>query len=151
MVVRMSPEQLESIQRRLDFLRIEAGDIPRFATMSQQDYVTDRDRRRSLERMVENIVNASVDIARIVLSAGDLPVPDSYRESMLQLGMSGVLPQELANRLAEMTRLRNVLAHQYLDIRWASLRTFLDEAAPFLEQFMQCIERLLEDSAPPGP
>lgn len=96
-------------------------------------------------------MNASVDIARIVLSAGDLPVPDSYRESMLQLGMSGVLPQDLANRLAEMTRLRNIVAYQYLDIRWASLRTFLDEATPFLEQFMQCIERLLDDSAPPGP
>lgn len=151
MVARMSPEQLESIQRRLDFLRIEAGDIPRFATMSQQDYVTDRDRRRSLERMVENIVNASVDIARIVLAAGDLPVPDSYRESLLQLGMSGVLPPDLASRLAEMTRLRNILAHQYLDIRWASLRSFLDEAAPFLQQFMEYIEHLLQESTAAGP
>lgn len=33
----LSPEQLESIMRRLDFLRIEVGDIPCFSSMTQAD------------------------------------------------------------------------------------------------------------------
>lgn len=142
-MVQLTPEQFESIQRRLDFLRVEAGDIPRFATMTQAEYVTNRDRRRSLERMVENILNAATDISKVVLTAMDLPAPDSYRQTMLQLGMSGLLPSATAAKLAEMTRLRNILAHEYLDIRWASLRAFLQEAPSVVNEFIQIIEHLL--------
>ncbi|MBE3582723.1 MAG: DUF86 domain-containing protein [Limnochordaceae bacterium] len=142
-MVQLTPEQFETIQRRLDILRVEAGDIPRFATMTQAEYVTNRDRRGSLERMVENILNAATDISKVVLTAMDLPAPDSYRQTMLQLGMSGLLPSATAAKLAEMTRLRNILAHEYLDIRWESLRAFLQEAPSVVNEFIQIIEHLL--------
>lgn len=139
----LSPEQLESIMRRLDFLRIEVGDIPRFSSMTQADYTLDRDRRRSLERLVENIVNANTDIAKIALSTQGLPVPDTYRDSMLQMGVAGLIEQELAERLAEMVRLRNILAHQYLDIRWEALRGFIRDGPAILQQFISAIEHLV--------
>lgn len=129
-------EHLESILRRLDFLRTEVQDIPKFRTMTQREYVTDRDRRRNLERLVENVVNATADMAKIVLAARDLPIPESYRQSVEQLGVIGVLEPTVAGTVAEFTRLRNVLAHQYLDIRWQSLRKFIREAPPALEEFL---------------
>lgn len=135
----MSPlkqEHLESILRRLDFLSTEVQDIPKFRTMTQHEYVTDRDRRRNLERLVENVVNATTDMAKIVLAARDLPIPESYRQSVEQLGVIGVLEPTVAGTVAEFTRLRNVLAHQYLDIRWQSLRKFIREAPPALEEFL---------------
>lgn len=142
----LSPEQVETVVRRLDFLRLEVQDIPRFESMTQAEYTVDRDRRRSLERLVENVVNAAADIAKVVLAAGDFPLPDTYRDAMLQLGIAGVLPPDLAGKLAEMTRLRNVLAHQYLDIRWASLQSFIREAPGTFRVFIDQVERLLEES-----
>lgn len=143
----LSVEQVESIMRRLDFMRVEAGDISRFTGMTQTEYTLDRDRRRSLERLVENVVNASIDIVKIVLSAGDLPIPDTYRDLMLQAGMAGFIEAGLAERLAEMTRLRNILAHQYLDIRWTGLRAFIDEAPELIREFIRSIEGLLSDAS----
>lgn len=155
----MSPlkeEHLESIIRRLDFLRTEVQDIPKFGAMTQREYMSDRDRRRNLERLVENVVNATTDIAKIILAARDLPIPESYRQSVEQLGVIGVLEPTLAGTVAEFTRLRNVLAHQYLDIRWQSLRNFIRDAPPAMEGFVAAIEQFVSDarrelaSASPG-
>ncbi|MGE5585100.1 MAG: type VII toxin-antitoxin system HepT family RNase toxin [Bacillota bacterium] len=145
-VLSLSVEQVESIMRRLDFMKVEAGDISRFTSMTQAEYMLDRDRRRSLERLVENVVNASIDVVKIVLSAGDLPIPDTYRDLMLQAGMAGFIEGGLAERLAEMTRLRNILAHQYLDIRWVGLRAFVDEAPTLVKEFIRSIEDLLNEA-----
>lgn len=59
----LSPEQAESIMRRLDFLRVEIGDVAGFRGMTQDEYTENRDRRRSLERLAENVVNSTIDIA----------------------------------------------------------------------------------------
>ena len=139
----LSAEQVDSIKRRLDFLSVEVGDIAKFRDMTQAEYLRDRDRRRSLERLAENVVNATLDIAKILLSAKDLPVPDTYRDIILELGAAGVLDSTLAQRLAETVRLRNILAHQYLDIRWGGLRDFIDKAPDIMNAFSATVERVL--------
>lgn len=140
----LSPEQVESIVRRLDFMRTELQDVPKFSGMTQEDYLTDRDRRRSLERLAENVLNASIDIAKILLAAGDYPIPDTYRDALLQLGATGVLSRDLAEQVAELARLRNILAHQYLDIRWNSLKDFINAAPLVLRGFISRVERLVQ-------
>jgi len=139
----LKEEHLESILRRLDFLRTELQDIAKFRTMTQREYASDRDRRRSLERLVENVINAATDVAKIVLAARDLPIPESYRQSVEQMGVIGVLEPTLAGTVAEFTRLRHVLAHQYLDIRWQSLRNFIREAPPAMEEFLAAMEQFV--------
>lgn len=145
-MLQLTPEQVESITRRLDFLRIEVMDIPQFSTMTQADYISDRNRRRNLERLVENVLNSSLDLAKIILAAGDLSIPDTYKEAMIQMGAAGFLSEDLAQQLAEMTRLRNILAHQYLDIRWASLQNFIRESPKVLDQFLKKIEQLISQA-----
>lgn len=142
----LSSEQREIIVRRLDFLRLEVSDIPCFVGMTQAEYLENRDRRRSLERLAENVVNCSIDVAKILLSSRDLPIPDTYRDVVLQMGIAGFVDTAVAERLAEMTRLRNILAHQYLDIRWAGLCSFIEDAPMVMKEFTQSLERLLESS-----
>jgi len=83
-----------------------------------------------------------VDIAKIVLESSELPPPNTYRDIVLALPALGVLDEPLAQQLGNMVRLRNIVAHEYLDIRWASLRRFIDEAPAAVEEFMASIERL---------
>lgn len=47
---------------------------------------------------------------------------------------------ETATVLADFTRLRNVLAHQYLDIRWSVLKSFLSEAPGRVRALMRALE-----------
>ncbi len=142
----LSPEHTESILRRLDFLSVEVSDIPSFQRMTHAEYTQNRDRRRSLERLAENVVNATVDISKIILSSMKLPVPDTYRESVIQLGACGAIETTLAEKLSEMVRLRNILAHQYLDTRWPALRRFIDQGPALIEDFVSAIRKALPGS-----
>jgi len=132
--------QQESIMRRLEFIRAEMADLAQFQGMGQEDYHTDRNRRRNLERLAENTVNAALDVAKVVLAGESLPVPETYREVMLQLGQIGFLGNDLAAKMAEFARLRNVLAHQYLEIRWEMLSRFISEGEAMLKRFVEAAE-----------
>jgi len=55
------------LTRLLDFLENELKDYKKFESLSWEDYNKDRSKRRDVERWVENIVNSSIDIAKIIL------------------------------------------------------------------------------------
>jgi uncharacterized protein YutE (UPF0331/DUF86 family)/predicted nucleotidyltransferase len=117
--------------RIIDFLEDELCDAPRFSAMDIERYSTDRDFRRSVERWVEYLVNASIDAAKIVLASERRPVPQTYRESVEMLStVEGFRDRAaVARRLAENTRIRNMLAHEYLDLRYTQVGAVVDGAA----------------------
>jgi uncharacterized protein YutE (UPF0331/DUF86 family) len=117
--------------RIVDFLEDELSDASSFARMDIQRYSTDRDFRRSVERWVENLVNASIDAAKIVLASERRPVPQTYRETVeLLQTVEGFKGQAAAvTRLAANTRTRNMLAHEYLDLRYTRINAVVDHAA----------------------
>nr|WP_274427627.1 HepT-like ribonuclease domain-containing protein [Caldicellulosiruptor owensensis] len=45
----------------------------------------------------------------------------------------------LATSIAEVARLRNILVHQYLDIRWEYLKNFIDEKIGDVYKFLENI------------
>jgi uncharacterized protein YutE (UPF0331/DUF86 family) len=142
--------QRESILRRLEFIRLEVSDLEQFKGMSRSDYETDRNRRRNLERLSENLVNAMLDIAKIVLAGEPVEIPETYREVLLQLGRIGLLDSGLAEGIAELARLRNVLAHQYLDIRWEMLTRFIKKGEGLTQGFVEAMEGKMNPPPPPS-
>lgn len=117
--------------RIIDFLEDELADAAQFDEMDMERYSTDRDFRRSVERWVENLVNASIDAAKIVLASERRPVPNTYREAVEMLAtVNGFREQEeITRRLAANTRVRNMLAHEYLDLRYTRVNAVVDHAA----------------------
>ena len=117
--------------RIVDFLEDELADAAEFAALDLERYSTDRTFRRSVERWVENLVNASIDAAKIVLASERRPVPQTYRETLEQLGTVEGFRElgELPGRLAENTRVRNMLAHEYLDLRYTQVHEVVAGAA----------------------
>ena len=134
--------------RIVDFLEDELADAPRFAAIDMERYSTDRDFRRSVERWVENLVNASIDAAKIVLASGRRPVPQTYRETVDMLAtVDGFRDMAAtARRLAANTRIRNMLAHEYLDLRYTQVNAVVDGAAA---TYGQLVEALRSWMAPP--
>jgi len=90
--------------------------------------------------MIENIVNSLSDIGKIILAQTDIEMPDSYRGIFEKLGSRGLIEAGLATRLADATRLRNILAHQYLDIKWKHIETFLAQGRSDALAFLERIE-----------
>lgn len=139
----LTDEQVISVIRRLRFMATELEDIQAYAQMDHHQYQGDRKSRRDLERMIENLINAALDIAKILSAGEDLEVPETYRQAFVQLGEAGIIEQELALALAEKARTRNILAHQYLDIKWPMIKDFLTTGIADLEQFKKQVEQRL--------
>ena len=127
----LAPVDRDRLLRTLDYLRTELEDASMYRDLSAARFQTDRHYRRGLERWVENLVNASIDIAKIVLASESIAVPQTYYAQITRLRE---IPEfaPLSEQLAANTRVRNALAHEYLDLRHAQVSSVAAAAAPEL-------------------
>lgn len=140
----LNNEQKVSIVKRLSFLEIELKDLEQYAELDFETYSSDRRTRRDVERIIENIINACIDMAKILLSGEELPMPETYKEVFLQLGQAAILDKELARSLADLVRVRNILAHQYLDLKWDVLKDFISREYLQIYKFTEIAREKVE-------
>jgi uncharacterized protein YutE (UPF0331/DUF86 family) len=137
----LGKDQKGDIAQRLDYIEIQLSDLPKFDSLDWKTYRTDRDVQRNVERLIENVVNATIDVAKIVLVGEDIEMPGNYRDIVLELGTIGVLSGEEAIKIAEYAKLRNILAHQYLDIKWEKISYFIKNASNDYNSFIKKISK----------
>lgn len=123
--------------RHVTFLEAELDDFPGFNSLSWEEYNKHRDKRRNVERWIENIVNSSIDISKIILSSESTAIPDTYRGIVTSLSLVSGFDKENVQRIAEWVRLRNIISHEYLDIRWGSINRFIQEAEAVYRDFLE--------------
>lgn len=111
------PEDRERLIRYVDFMESELSDFPKFSKIDWKTYTGDRDIRRNLERWIENIVNCSIDIAKVILVSEDRRVSTSYKGVLKELGATQHFDESFGEDISQWAVLRNILAHEYLDIR----------------------------------
>lgn len=69
--------------KHISFLKNELKDYETFITLTYEEYDQDRNKRRNVERWAENIVNSSIDIARVIVVSEGLTLPDTYKEVIM--------------------------------------------------------------------
>lgn len=129
--------------RHLTFLENELKDYEIFENLSWKEYHSDRAKRRNVERWIENIINSSIDIAKLILTSEDRSLPDTYKDIVKNLILVGDFSEEGMERLSRWVSLRNIISHEYLDIRWASIQKFISESKPFYEDFFKKVQNYL--------
>lgn len=140
------------LARLLEFIAEEMQDRLKFAAVTLERYRGDRDVRRSLDRWVETLITAAIDIAKVVLASSGGAVPQTYGQVLADLE---ALPafSRLCGRLKPLAALRNLLAHEYLDLRFARVRGFVSSGAAAVEDLAAAARRWLLDqhTADAGP
>jgi len=118
------------IQRRVDeVLRIAALIRERYSPRSLDDILSDPEKTLALERALERLTEAMADTCRHVVSAKRLGLIDTQAEYPLRIAEQGQMDRELSQRIAELIRLRNILAHRYSDVDYPRLFALAKEAA----------------------
>ncbi|MBU1179014.1 DUF86 domain-containing protein [Patescibacteria group bacterium] len=128
--------------RKADFLEGELGDLSKFSGIDQQIYQSDSSKRRDVERWVENIVNCSIDVAKILLASEKRQVPDTYKGLLRSLFLFPGFDKDIARDLSEFAELRNLLSHEYLDIRFGQIKKFIDEAGCLYGKLLDFIKQI---------
>ena len=135
-------QRLEELIERLDEVR-QAG---------EDAYLANEQQRAATERWLQVAVQICIDLGTQLVSEQSARPPSDYADVFTILGQKGVIPSELAERLANAARQRNLIVHLYLEIDdrsvFASL-AHLDD----LREFAASLQRLAdsEDDSTPEP
>lgn len=124
-------QRLEQLIERLDEVR-QAG---------EGAYLDDAQARAATERWLQLAIQICIDLGTQLVSEQSARPPSDYAEVFEILGEKGVLSKELALRMGNAARQRNLIVHLYMEIDdravFASL-SYLDD----LREFATAVERL---------
>lgn len=140
----MSPVERDVIRRKLERIVENLRLLEPFEDLSLEDYRADPYRRKAIERILQEIVEAAVDLASHILVAFGRPAPDDYYSSFIALGGLGALDATLAAALAPSAGLRNRLVHAYDRIDDRVVLSAVKEALARYPAFVAEIEAFLE-------
>ena len=139
----MKKECKQRLLRYIGFLEEELQDYPKFKLLRRTDYITDRDKRRSVERWIENIISSSIDMSEVILTLEGIRLPDNYKEIVSSISAIEDLKTVDAESLSGWVRFRNIIAHEYLDIRWTSIQRFIRETEPLYKALLKNVKEYL--------
>ena len=134
------------LRKTISFLKDEIKLGNKFSKINQFDYQRDPIIKRAFERWVENVVNASVDISKVILASEKRPVPNSYRAILQDLSYVKNFDSKVAEELGNYAKVRNVLAHEYLDLRFAGLKKFVDKSESFYQYLIDFAKKFVSES-----
>jgi uncharacterized protein YutE (UPF0331/DUF86 family) len=146
----LTREFKDRLVRHLNFLEEEIKDYTQFKKLTREEYLTDRDKRRNVERWFENIINSTVDIVRVILTMEEMVIPDTYRRIVEMISAVEGFGQLAAEQLSKWVRLRNIVTHEYLDIKWSSISKFIDETDLLYKNFIKITRHYLKNKIESG-
>ncbi len=121
----------------VNFVLKEMDDFDRyFSGITWQDYRTlEPLKLKALERTVENILTALIEISGAIVVEEEKQVED-YATVIEQASMVIGLAGDEASQLARLARQRNRLAHRYLDFKWDAIKSYVDTRTS-IKHFLQ--------------
>jgi uncharacterized protein YutE (UPF0331/DUF86 family) len=109
----MSPVEIEIVRRKLAVIIENLRALEPIKDMTQEEYVRDLYKRKAAERLLQELIEAAIDInTHVIVQTGHI-APDDYYESFVKLGELEIISLDLANKLAPSAGLRNRLVHEY--------------------------------------
>jgi uncharacterized protein YutE (UPF0331/DUF86 family) len=109
----MSPFDVEIVQAKLGVIMENLKALEPIKGMAWDQYLHDIYKRKATERLLQELIEAAIDInTHIIVGSGHAP-PDDYYQSFIRAGELGILSPDLAEKLAPSAGLRNRLVHEY--------------------------------------
>lgn len=133
------------VRRKLSAIVRNVGDLQSVATLSLDEYRSDRFRQKGIERLLQETIEAAADANQHLLRAVGTASPTDYHDSFTQLGRSGIVPRTLAAKLAPAAGLRNRLVHEYDAIDDEIVLGAIKTACSQFSAYVNAVERYLEE------
>jgi len=139
----MSPVDHEVIRRKLAVLQNALAALAEAGSIDLDTYRRDFWRRKGTERVLQEMIEAGMDIATHVLVQTGRAAPADGRAALLELGSAAVISPELARALAPAVGLRNRLVHEYEEIDDQIVFAAVSQAQSLFPRFIAEIEGFL--------
>lgn len=139
----MSPIEKDVIRRKMTVIVENLKALEAVNDMTLEEYKDDIFRRKATERLLQELIEAAIDInTHLIVQAGKR-VPDDYFESFVKAGEYNILPRGLAEKLAPSAGLRNRLVHEYDVLEHSMVLEAVNSTEDLYPKYLKAIEDYL--------
>ena len=92
---------------------------------------------------ISRAVQLCVDISLHILSCREQPVPDTMGQAFSELASSGIIDDDLAEKMRRLVGFRNIAVHNYKEINWAIVYAIAKENLIDFKQFAKQVLSVL--------
>ena len=128
--------RLDTILERITRLRI-------VEQLSEDQFRVDETSQSAVERNLQIIAQAIIDICTHLVAHNHWGSPGTYSDAVRVIAKHKVIDSDLADRLIDFVKLRNVLVHLYLDIDlkivYKSAKSIIIDAKTFTDAILEII------------
>ena len=107
-------------------------------------YQSQRAKRLEIERWVECLINATLDISKMIITIRGEAIPETSSDILFRIGSYTYDEEKKAESFSELAKIRNTLAHRYLDIRWRDIKRFLEIGHELYPSFLSFVKKQIE-------
>ncbi|MCW3488909.1 type VII toxin-antitoxin system HepT family RNase toxin [Dethiobacter alkaliphilus] len=135
----------ETVIRKLNKLKGYLQELATYELISWEEYSASFRHRRTVERLIQLIVDVAVDInTHTVVDEGHSPPKDAY-SSFFEAAKLGIFPHAFAKKIAPSTGERNIIVHEYEQIDDAVIYHSIKDALKLYSQYIDMVLEFLED------
>lgn len=141
----MSSAEEGVLRRKLAAIVENLKALEPIARMTQTQYIEDLYKRKATERLLQELIEAAIDINTCIIVQTGHTVPDDYYESFIKAGALQIISSDLAEKLAPSAGLRNRLVHAYNMLEHSVVLDAVRKAeelyTEYVKQVEDCIQR----------
>ena len=136
----MSPIDAAIIRRKLGHIMTSLDLLGPMRGIPLQEYRRRVWERKGVERVLQEAIEAALDVNAHLIAELGHDVPDDYFGGFVKLGQLGILSEELAAALAPSAGLRNRLVHEYDALDDAKVLAAVGTILDLYPRYIQAIE-----------
>jgi uncharacterized protein YutE (UPF0331/DUF86 family) len=140
----MSPVEEGILRRKLAAIVENLRALEPIARMTQTQYLEDLYKRKATERLLQEFIEAAIDINTYIIVQRGQSVPDDYYESFIKAGALQIISSDLAEKLAPSAGLRNRLVHEYNMLEHSVVLDAVRKSEDLYAEYVRQVEDYIE-------
>lgn len=145
----MSSLEKEIVERKIAIILENLNALEPIAEMTDEQYSADIYKRKATERLLQELIEAAIDINMHIVTQVSDAVPDDYYESFIKAGELKIIPIELSKKLAPSAGLRNRLVHEYGNLDQSIILEAVVMAEDLYPKYIKAIKDFIGQNSQP--
>lgn len=140
----MKDQDQKLVAQKLANLDEYLNELEPYLAISAKQFQSDRTRQRAVERLVQIVVECTIDTNNIIIRAANLAIAATARESFQRLRDQHILDDLITERFVKKyVELRNVIVHLYEKVEPKTLYSSAQRLMKDAEAYARQIHRYL--------
>lgn len=130
--------------RKLTRLKGYLQELSTYKSISWEEYIKAFQNQRTVERLIQLVVDIAVDInTHMLVDEGYAPPSDAYNSFLEASSKLGLFPESFAQSIAPSTGERNIIVHEYEQIDDVIIYSSIGETLSFYEDYIKHVSTYL--------